>query len=158
MEEHAARTTGQLIREPYRKPGSIGVSASPGPMPVKSSLPPLTRQHLQRARDTPTGRSSRVLNGGRGRSIAHTIVALRAGEVLGDETPTSGVCWTAQILQGRVRLRVGHATCFGWAGDLLVGPGRAHTLSAVVDSALLITTLTPPEDRLLHDRSEHGEC
>jgi hypothetical protein len=112
--------------------------------PTKSSLLPLTRRELQLARNSSTGRSSRTLTGEGLSTPTHVLVALRAGELLGDEVAIDDTIWTAQILQGRARLLGGTTVCFGWPGDLIVGLATPHTLRADTDAAFLVTTVGRP--------------
>lgn len=103
----------------------------------KSSLTAIVRQQLEAAESVPSGRSSRTVYGGHEHALRQTVIALLAGQALGEhENPGEA---TVQVLHGKVRLSAGDTTWEGSPGDLLIVPDARHALTAVVDSAVLLT-------------------
>jgi quercetin dioxygenase-like cupin family protein len=103
----------------------------------KSSLTATARQQLRAAQTAASGRSSHTVYGGHERVLRQTVIALLAGQALGEhENPGEA---TVQVLHGRVRMDAGQDSWEGSPGDLLVVPDARHTLTAFVDSAVLLT-------------------
>jgi quercetin dioxygenase-like cupin family protein len=102
-----------------------------------TSLADAARTHVDRARAADHGRSAHTVHGGHDRALRQTVVALRAGTTLREHASAREA--TLQVLAGRVRLITGTRTLEAVASDLLTVPAAAHTLSAVEDSALLLT-------------------
>jgi hypothetical protein len=107
----------------------------------KSFLLAVARQQLNLARHATAGCAARTICGDSRGPLRQSVVALRAGHVLGSEVTAGSSAWTAQVLQGQVLLTVGRARRFAWPGELLPGPISAHELIAVNDSVLLMTTV-----------------
>ncbi|MCM4084676.1 cupin domain-containing protein [Paractinoplanes hotanensis] len=103
----------------------------------KSSLAELTVRHLEKARGSSSGRSAETVVGGHTHILRQTLVALRAGEAL-DEHENPGEA-TVHVLTGRVRLAAGDTSCEGGTGDLLTVPDARHSLTAIEDTAVLLT-------------------
>lgn len=103
----------------------------------KSSLADLTARHLDTARGTSSGRSAQTVVGGHAHTLRQTLIALRAGEAL-DEHENPGEA-SVHVLTGRVRLATRDTSCEGAAGDLLVVPDARHSLTAIEDTAVLLT-------------------
>ena len=105
-----------------------------------TSLTDLARHHLDTARSAGSGRSSVTVYGGREHDLRQTLIAMKAGTVLGEhEAPGEA---TLQVLEGRVVL---HAASEEWeaaAGDHLVIPQQRHDLAAPADSVVLLTVAT----------------
>ncbi|MEU7796658.1 cupin domain-containing protein [Micromonospora tulbaghiae] len=103
----------------------------------KSSLTALAREQLELAHTSSSGRSSSTVYGGHEHRLRQTLIALTAGQMLGEhENPGEA---TVHVLRGRVRLGAGETSWDGSAGDLLIVPDRRHTLEALEDSAVLLT-------------------
>lgn len=103
----------------------------------KLSLEALSRQHLERAAASSTGRSSQTIYGGHERVLRQTLIALRGGSVLSEhENPGEA---TVLVLRGRVRLVSDEASWDGMAGDLLIVPQARHSLEAAEDAAFVLT-------------------
>ena len=103
----------------------------------KTSLTAHARELLERARREASGRSSDTLVGGHEQVLRQTVVALLAGQTLGEhEGPGEA---TLQVLRGRVRLSAPTATWEGWEGDLLIVPTERHSVTAIEDAAFLLT-------------------
>ena len=103
----------------------------------KTSLDALAREHLQRARSAPSGRSAETVYGGHEHVLRQALLALAEGRSLAEhENPGEA---TVLVLRGRVRLRAGTDVWEARSGDLLVVPDARHDLEAVEDSAALLT-------------------
>jgi quercetin dioxygenase-like cupin family protein len=103
----------------------------------KSSLMATSRQQLEAAKTAASGRSARTVYGGHEHVLRQTVLALLAGQSLNEhENPGEA---TVQILHGRVRMDAGPNSWEGSPGDLLDVPDALHTLTALVDSAVLLT-------------------
>ena len=108
-----------------------------------TSLTALLDQHLELARQTPSGRSAHTVYGGHQRTLRQTLIALTAGQLL-DEHENPGEA-TLQVLHGRVRLVAGDTTYEGGRGDLLIIPDSRHRLEALEDAGFLLTVAKIPE-------------
>jgi quercetin dioxygenase-like cupin family protein len=105
----------------------------------KISLTALAREHLETARSHQSGRSAHTVYGGHEHSLRQTLIALAAGQDLGEhEAPDEA---TLQVLHGRVRLNAGDSGWEGSTGDLIVIPQARHGLHALEDSAVLLTVM-----------------
>ncbi|MEP9381296.1 cupin domain-containing protein [Nocardioides sp. KR10-350] len=101
------------------------------------SLSSLAEEHLAKAADTAAGRSSHTLHGGRDHALRQTLIALVAGQRLGDhESPGEA---TVQVLRGTVRVHADGDTWEGGPGDYALIPPARHDLEAVEDSVVLLT-------------------
>jgi quercetin dioxygenase-like cupin family protein len=108
-----------------------------GPTMQKLSLDALSRQHLERAAASSTGRSSETVYGGHERTLRQTLIALRAGATLAEhENPGEA---TVLVLRGRIRLVSEEATWDGMTGDLLIVPEARHSVEALEDAAFVLT-------------------
>ena len=102
-----------------------------------TSLADAARAQLERARTADHGRSAHTVHGGHAHALRQTVVALRAGTTLREHESSREA--TLQVLAGRVRLTAGPETLDASAGELLTVSTTAHTLTAIEDSALLLT-------------------
>ena len=94
-------------------------------------------EHLGKAQASPQGRSSHTLIGGRDRVLRQTVVALRAGEKLGEhEAPGEA---TLMVLRGRVSIGTSSAEQTVATHELVEIPMERHDLSAHEDSVVLLT-------------------
>ena len=103
------------------------------------SLDALVDEQLAAARAAHSGRAAHTLHGGHDHFLRQTVIALAAGQELGEHNSPGEA--TLQVLRGRVRLSAGELTCEGSAGDYLVIPPTRHALAALSDSAVLLTVL-----------------
>lgn len=106
---------------------------------TKSSLTALARHELVQASASSSGRSAQTVVGGHERRLRQTVIALIAGESLGEhENPGEA---TLQVLTGRVLLRSGEVSWNGSPGDLLIIPEARHSVEAEEDSVVLLTVV-----------------
>ncbi|CAN5456972.1 cupin domain-containing protein [soil metagenome] len=103
------------------------------------SLSVVVDEQLAAARDAHSGRAAHTVHGGHDHFLRQTVIALIAGHELGEHQSPGEA--TLQVLRGRVRLTVGDDACEGSTGDYLVIPPARHALSAIEDSAVLLTVL-----------------
>jgi quercetin dioxygenase-like cupin family protein len=110
------------------------------------SLPTLADQQLGAARQAASGRSAHTIHGGHQQVLRQTLLALAAGRSL-DEHDSPGEA-SLQVLSGQVRLATATQSWEATTGDYLVLPTKRHSLTALDDSAVLLTVA-------LHDRTDH---
>ena len=103
------------------------------------TLSEVVDEQMAAARVAHSGRAAHTVHGGQGHFLRHTVIALVAGQGLGEHDSTGEA--TLQVLRGRVVLLAGDESQTGSAGDLLVIPPMRHALDAVEDSAVLLTVL-----------------
>ncbi|GAA3106843.1 cupin domain-containing protein [Streptosporangium carneum] len=114
----------------------------------KVSLEALASQQLELARTASSGRSAHTVYGGHEHALRQTLIALDAGQRLGEhESPGEA---TVHVLRGRVRLSAGDDSWDGSAGDLLIVPEARHDLEAVEASVVLLTVALGRSSQ--HDR------
>jgi quercetin dioxygenase-like cupin family protein len=105
----------------------------------KLSLDATAREQLKRAAAASAGRAASTVVGGHEHQLRQTVIAMTAGSVLAEhENPGEA---TVQVLSGRVRLAVGDSGWDARTGDLLIIPPSRHELTAVEDSAVLLTVV-----------------
>lgn len=104
----------------------------------KQSLNALIREQLEKALGHPSGRSAHTVFGGHTHALRQTLIVLQSGQQL-DEHESPGDA-TVHVLQGRVKLIAGDDVWEGTAGDLLTIPPRRHSVEALTDAAMLLTT------------------
>lgn len=109
---------------------------------LKSSLTALARDQLAIARSASSGRSASTVFGGHENVMRQTLIALAAGQQLGEhENPGEA---TVHVLQGRVRLHSARDEWEGSPGDLLVVPDHRHDLEALEDAVVLLSVAKRP--------------
>jgi quercetin dioxygenase-like cupin family protein len=101
------------------------------------SLTALADEHLAVAHAAGSGRSAHTVHGGHEHALRQTLIALTAGSGLAEHNSPGEA--TLQVLRGRVRLTTAEQTAEGAAGDLLLIPPQRHALTALDDSAVLLT-------------------
>jgi quercetin dioxygenase-like cupin family protein len=104
----------------------------------KLSLDAIAREQLERAKDASSGRSSSTVFGGHEQVLRQTVVALREGSSLTEHNSPGEA--TIIVLSGRVRLSAGGTSWEGRKGDLLVIPPERHSLEALKDTVVVLTT------------------
>ena len=86
-----------------------------------------------------TGLSSVTVTGGRENSLRQNLMALLAGQSLGEhESPGEA---TLQVVQGNVRLTGVSGAWDLVAGDFMPIPRERHNLQAVTDAVVLLTVV-----------------
>ncbi|BBU21725.1 cupin domain-containing protein [Mycobacterium xenopi] len=105
----------------------------------KFSLTALARDQLHRAKAENSGRSASTVFAGHEQVLRQTVVALRQGHALSEHHHLDEV--TIYVLSGRIclNLNAGQTDWIGRTGDLLIAPNTAHSVSALEDSAILLT-------------------
>lgn len=97
------------------------------------------RELRPKAQDAHSGRAAHLLTGGPGSHLTQTVIAMTAGTSLSEhENPGEA---TVLVLEGEVRLTFGDDKLIGRTGDILVVPDVRHGLDAVLDSAILLTSV-----------------
>ena len=104
----------------------------------KLSLDAIAREQLERAKDASSGRISSTVFGGHEQVLRQTVVALREGSSLTEHNSPGEA--TIIVLSGRVRLSAGSTSWEGRKGDLLVIPPERHSLEALKDTVIVLTT------------------
>ena len=79
------------------------------------------------------------MHGGHDHALRQTLIALTAGSELAEHRSPGEA--TLQVLHGRVRLTTATDSREAVAGDHLVIPAERHGLTAVDDSAVLLTVV-----------------
>ncbi|GAA3546309.1 cupin domain-containing protein [Nocardioides daeguensis] len=102
-----------------------------------TSLTALAESQLLAAREASSGRAAVTVYGGREHRLRQTLVALRAGERLGEHDAPDEA--TLQVIEGEVAVHAGAETWRGGVGDHLVLPPQRHDLEALTDAAVLLT-------------------
>ena len=114
----------------------------------KLSLDALARELLGRATDkTASGagggsRAAQTVAGGHEKTLRQTVIALAKDAALAEHASPGEA--TLYILRGRVTLTAGAESWEGRDGDLLLIPDAPHSLTAQVDSAVLLTVAKHP--------------
>ncbi len=93
------------------------------------------------AQNAPSGRSAHTVYGGHEHTLRQTLIALAAGRKL-DEHENPGEA-TVYVLQGRVRLSAGDKSWDSPPGHQMIVPDARHTLEALEDAVVLLTTAMP---------------
>ncbi|WP_078311264.1 MULTISPECIES: cupin domain-containing protein [unclassified Mycobacterium] len=103
------------------------------------SITALGDEQAETARNAHSGRSAHTVHGGRDHALKQVVLALGAGHKLAEhENPGEA---TLLVLSGRVELATATATAALAAGDYVVIPRERHDLTAVEDSAVLLTVV-----------------
>ena len=103
------------------------------------SLTELAAEHLAAAHPASSGRSSVTVGGGREHNMRQNLLALVAGQELGEhESPGEA---SLQVIQGEVRLSAGGASWELHAGDYMLIPRERHDLKALSDAVVLLTVV-----------------
>src|SRR6202035_53902 len=111
----------------------------------KLSLDALARELLGRAAagERPgDSRESRTVVGGHEKALRQTVIALAKDAALAEHVSPGEA--TIIVLRGRVTLTAGTESWEGREGDLLILPDAPHSLTALADSAVLLTVAKLP--------------
>lgn len=108
----------------------------------KFSLEAMARQQVSQAADAGGGRTATTVYGGHEKVLRQTVIGMTEGSQLSDhENPGEA---TLLVLQGRVRLSAGDVSWEGRTGDLIIVPDSRHSVTALEDSAMLLTVVKLP--------------
>jgi quercetin dioxygenase-like cupin family protein len=103
-----------------------------------TSLTDLVADELIQARKAEGGRRIRQVHGATGERLRQVLITLAAGGELPDHDRPGEA--TLQVLRGRVRFTtVGGGSWQGGPGELLAIPDERHAVTALEDSAVLLT-------------------
>ena len=104
------------------------------------SLKTLVDEQLDVARSAHAGRAAYTVYGEHEHKLRQTVIAMAGGQLLHDhESPGEA---TLLVLRGRVRLGTSTESVECVEGDHLLIPGERHHLTAIEDSAVLLTVVT----------------
>ena len=84
-------------------------------------------------------RESRTVVGGHEKALRQTVIALAKDAALAEHASPGEA--TILVLRGRVSLAAGAESWEGREGDLLIIPDAPHSLTALADSAVLLTVV-----------------
>lgn len=103
-----------------------------------TSLPQLSAELLDKAREASSGRASVSVHGGSGQHLRQIVMALAAGHALAEhESPGEAML---HLVDGRVRFTTDEAEEIELgAGDLLSIPPRRHSVHALEDSVFMLS-------------------
>jgi len=114
----------------------------------KLSLDALARELLSRATEGDAAggsngsRAAQTVVGGHEKALRQTVIALAKDAALAEHASPGEA--TLHVLRGRVVLSAGSESWEGRDGDLLVIPEEPHSLTALADSAVLLTVVKGP--------------
>ena len=114
----------------------------------KLSLDALARELLSRATDSGASgaaggsRAAQTVVGGHEKTLRQTVIALAKDAALAEHASPGEA--SLYVLRGRVTLAAGADSWEGREGDLLLIPDAPHSLTALADSAVLLTVAKPP--------------
>jgi quercetin dioxygenase-like cupin family protein len=102
------------------------------------SLTAVGDEQLAIARGLSSGRAALTIFGGREHFLRQTVIALVGGrETSVHRSPGEA---TLLVLQGEMKVTAGGDTWQGAIGDFLVIPGGTHSVLALEDSVMLLST------------------
>ena len=102
-----------------------------------ASVKALAEEHLVTAAAAESGRSSVTVYGRPGARLRQTVVAIAAGQVMGEHKSPGDA--SVLCLRGRVLLRAGESQVQLGPGDLVAVPPQRHDVEALAPSVLLLT-------------------
>ncbi|MEU8606521.1 cupin domain-containing protein [Actinoplanes sp. NPDC048791] len=108
----------------------------------KWSLTALADGLLSHALSASRRRDMRTIDGERPHLLYQSVIALARGQRI-EEHDNPGEA-SVQVLRGRVRVTAGDDTTDGSPGQLLIVAGARHSLTALEDSAVLLTVAKRP--------------
>lgn len=118
----------------------------------------LVREQWERARTSPRGQSSSIVATDPSRQFRQTVLAVTEGHRIAEHHDFQMT--TVHVLVGQVRVASGTTVSTATCGDLLVMPRTPHSLTAVRDSVVLLTSIgvarSHPDDDSVLDRAPVG--
>jgi quercetin dioxygenase-like cupin family protein len=106
---------------------------------VKTSLVALAREQLEAAHRADSARAATTVIGGHEHPMRQTVIALTANAELAEhDNPGQASLY---VITGRIELHANGQTWQARAGDLLDIPPARHSVTAIEDSAILLTAV-----------------
>lgn len=103
------------------------------------SITGLGDEQVATAKNAHSGRAAHTVHGGSGHALRQVVLALAAGHKLAEhENPGEA---TLLVLQGRVELATTTSKVALATGDYVVIPQERHDLTALDDSAVVLTVV-----------------
>jgi len=99
----------------------------------------LVREQWERARTSPRGQSSSIVATDPSHQFRQTVLAVTEGHRIAEHHEFQMT--TVHVLVGQVRVASGTTVSTATCGDLLVMPRTPHSLTAVRDSVVLLTSI-----------------
>lgn len=106
----------------------------------QTSLGDLAEELLGKARTATSGRAAKPVFGGAEHRMRQTVIALLAGHELAEHNNPGEA--TLHVLRGNVRLSSPSMSAEGSAQEFIPIPAERHSLEALEDSVVLLSTLT----------------
>jgi quercetin dioxygenase-like cupin family protein len=102
------------------------------------SLTAVGDEQMAIARGLSSGRAAQTIFGGHEHFLRQTVIALVGGrETSVHRSPGEA---TLQVLQGQIKVTAGDATWEGAIGDFVIVPAGTHSVLAVEDAVMLLST------------------
>ncbi|KAA0925190.1 MULTISPECIES: cupin domain-containing protein [Rhodococcus] len=105
----------------------------------KVPLDALVGTQIAAATAASSRRAAVAVYGGHDHALRQTLIALAAGAELSEHNNPGEA--TVHVLSGRVELVSGSNVWCGMSGDFLIVPEAPHSLRAMTDAAVLLTTV-----------------
>ncbi|WP_326599164.1 cupin [Streptomyces sp. NBC_01803] len=120
---------------------------------LTDNLTALADEHLALARHSDHGRSAHLFL--RDGPLRQSVIALTEGAELEEHSAPPAA--SLQVLRGRVRLRTDAGAVELEAGQVMRVPQARHALGALLDSVVLLTSVTAtPEPVVVYDTRRVG--
>lgn len=95
-------------------------------------------EQLAIAKGLSSGRAAQTIFGGQQHFLRQTVIALVGGrETSVHRSPGEA---TLQVLQGQIKVTAGNDTWQGAIGDFVIVPPGTHSVLAIEDSVMLLST------------------
>jgi quercetin dioxygenase-like cupin family protein len=102
------------------------------------SLTAVGDEQMAIARGLSSGRAAQTIFGGHEHFLRQTVIALVGGrETSVHRSPGEA---TLQVLQGEIKVTAGDSTWQGGIGDFVIIPAGTHSVLAVEDCVMLLST------------------
>lgn len=111
---------------------------------TKVSIAAVMREQWDRAHQSPRGHSAATIEAAPADAFRHSIVAITAGNRINEHHGLGTT--TVHVLVGRVRVACATESSEASSGELLVLPQAPHSVTALEDSAVLLTIATPAQE------------
>lgn len=107
--------------------------------PTTVPIATLMREQWELAHQSPSGQSSSIVAADPHHQFRQTVVAITAGHRIAEHHRFQMT--TVHVLVGRVRVAAGATASEATSDDLLVMPRAPHSLTALTDSVVLLTSI-----------------